>query len=97
MTSPAAQAVGRDRWLILAVLFVARASMGFQFQSIASVSAALVREMGFSYAEIGTLIAGLGRDVTASAATPVVIGGAFFALGVLVLGLFRALQSRPAK
>ncbi len=46
---------------------------------------------------VGPAIAGLGRDVTASAATPVLIGGAFFTAGVLILGLFRALQSRPAK
>ena len=46
---------------------------------------------------VGPVIAGLGRDVTASAATPILIGGGFFASGVLVLGLFRALQSTPAK
>jgi len=46
---------------------------------------------------VGPAIAGLGRDVTASAATPVLIGGAFSCSGVLVLGLFRALQSRPAQ
>ena len=46
---------------------------------------------------VGPVIAGLGRDVTGSAATPVVIGGAFFASGVVVLGLFRWLQSRPEK
>ncbi len=45
-----------NRWLILAVLCFARTSMGYQFQSIASISADLVREMGLSYAEIGTLI-----------------------------------------
>lgn len=56
MTSPRMHESGRDRWLILAVLCLARTSMGFQFQSIASVSADLVREMGLSYAEIGTLI-----------------------------------------
>ncbi len=56
MTAAAAHETGRDRWLILVVLCLARTSMGFQFQSIASVSADLVREMGFSYAEIGTLI-----------------------------------------
>ncbi len=56
MTTAAAHESGRDRWLILGVLCVARTSMGFQFQSIASVSGDLVREMGFSYAEIGTLI-----------------------------------------
>ena len=56
MTIAAAHDTGRDRWLILGVLCLARTTMGFQFQSIASVSGDLVREMGFSYAEIGTLI-----------------------------------------
>lgn len=46
----------RDRWSILAVLCLARTAMGYQFQAIASVSGRLVRDMGFSYAEIGTLI-----------------------------------------
>ena len=56
MTAAAAHESGRDRWLILGVLCLARISMGFQFQSIASVSGDLVRVMGFSHAEIGTLI-----------------------------------------
>ena len=30
--------------------------MGYQFQSVASVSSYLVNDLGFSYAEIGTLI-----------------------------------------
>ncbi len=56
MTEAATREMGRDRWLILAALCLARTSMGFQFQSIASISDHLVRAMGFSYAEIGTLI-----------------------------------------
>ena len=44
------------RWLMLGILFIARLAMGFQFQSIASVSSHLVEAFGFSYAEIGTLI-----------------------------------------
>jgi len=41
---------------MLAILFLVRLAMGYQFQSIASVSSQLVAEFGFSYAEIGTLI-----------------------------------------
>lgn len=41
---------------MLLVLFLVRLAMGYQFQSVASVSAYLVDELGFSYAEIGTLI-----------------------------------------
>ena len=44
------------RWMMLLVLFFVRLAMGYQFQSVASVSSHLVGELGFSYAEIGTLI-----------------------------------------
>ena len=44
------------RWVMLLVLFLVRLAMGYQFQSVASVSSYLVDELGFSYAEIGTLI-----------------------------------------
>ena len=56
MTTAAEDDSDRTRWVILGALCLARTSMGFQFQSIASISGDLVREMGFSYAEIGTLI-----------------------------------------
>jgi predicted MFS family arabinose efflux permease len=45
-----------NRWLILAVLFMARTSMGFQFQSVASVSPFLIDELAIDYAMLGTLI-----------------------------------------
>ncbi len=45
-----------NRWLILAVLFLARTSMGFQFQSIASVSPLLIDELAIDYTMLGTLI-----------------------------------------
>ena len=41
---------------MLLILFLVRLAMGYQFQSIASISSHLVSELGFSYAEIGTLI-----------------------------------------
>jgi MFS family permease len=44
------------RWLALAVLTVARASLGFQFQSVGSVAPLLIRDLGASYADIGLLI-----------------------------------------
>lgn len=44
------------RWTMLAILFIVRLAMGYQFQSIASVSPQLVETFGFSYAQIGTLI-----------------------------------------
>jgi predicted MFS family arabinose efflux permease len=45
-----------NRWLILAIVFVARTSMGFQFQSIASVAPLLMRDLEMSYAQLGWLI-----------------------------------------
>jgi MFS family permease len=46
----------RNRWGILAVLFVVRAAMAFQFQSVAAVAPLLSREFGVSLADIGILI-----------------------------------------
>ncbi len=46
----------RNRWFILAVLFVARVTMGFQFQTVGSLSAQLVDGLSIDYAELGTLI-----------------------------------------
>jgi cyanate permease len=43
-------------WQALTVLTIARTSMGFQFQSIASVSPDLIAGLGLSYADLGTLI-----------------------------------------
>src|SRR5262245_56417915 len=44
------------RWLALGVLTVARISMGFQFQSVASVAIELRGIFGLNYADIGLLI-----------------------------------------
>ncbi|MAG97302.1 MAG: hypothetical protein CMM08_11530 [Rhodospirillaceae bacterium] len=41
---------------MLIVLFLVRLAMGYQFQSVASVSSHLVHDLGLSYAEVGTLI-----------------------------------------
>lgn len=45
-----------QRWLILAILTFARASIGFQFQSVASLSPFLLDQFEMSYAALGTLI-----------------------------------------
>ena len=42
-----------SRWIVLSVLFLVRTSMGFQFQSAASVSSFLVDQMSISYAQAG--------------------------------------------
>lgn len=45
-----------ERWRMLAVLFVARCALGFQFQSAASVGPVMLVELGISFAELGLLI-----------------------------------------
>jgi predicted MFS family arabinose efflux permease len=44
------------RWLILLVLFVARAAIAFQFQSIPALSPLLVENLQIDYALLGTLV-----------------------------------------
>ena len=44
------------RWRILALLFLARIGMGFQFQTLASVGDDLVVAFGLDYAGVGLLI-----------------------------------------
>jgi predicted MFS family arabinose efflux permease len=44
------------RWLILAVLFVARTAMGFQYQTVGSAASSLSAELHVGFAQIGTLI-----------------------------------------
>jgi hypothetical protein len=45
-----------NRWGILAVLFAVRATMAFQFQSVAAVAPLLGSEFGVGIADIGVLI-----------------------------------------
>ena len=45
-----------NRWLILGVLFLARAAMAFQFQSVAAVSQFLVADLDLDYARLGLLV-----------------------------------------
>lgn len=44
------------RWTILAVLFAARAAIGFQFQSVGSAAQMLMEHLGMDYSEIGMLL-----------------------------------------
>ncbi len=44
------------RWMILAVLFAARAATGFQFQSIGSTAAGLMQDLGINYSQVGMLL-----------------------------------------
>jgi MFS family permease len=63
-----------NRWLVLVLVFLTRTSMGFQFQSVASVAPLMIADLGLSYAQLGTLI-GL-----------YMLPGAFFALPGGVIG-----------
>lgn len=88
-----------NRWGILAILFTVRAVMGFQFQSIASVSTFLVDDLGIEFAEIGTLVGfyllpGIVLAYPSGALAKrfgdvriVWIGLALMALGGLIVGL----------
>ena len=46
----------RNRWFALAVLFLIRLTMAFQFQSVAAVAPLLDQTFGISLADIGWLI-----------------------------------------
>lgn len=45
-----------SRWLILAVLFIARFALGYQFQSAGSVAPFLIQDLDIDYAQVGLLI-----------------------------------------
>jgi MFS family permease len=45
-----------NRWVILAALFLARTTLGYQYQSVASVSPLLVEDLGINFTEVGALI-----------------------------------------
>jgi predicted MFS family arabinose efflux permease len=44
------------RWIVLAVLFAARAATGFQFQSVGSVADPLIRDLAIGYVQVGLLL-----------------------------------------
>src|SRR5712692_6068766 len=46
----------QNRWVMLAVVFLTRTSMGFMFQAVASVAPFLVDEFKLSYGQIGLLM-----------------------------------------
>jgi MFS family permease len=42
-----------NRWVALALVFVTRTSMGFQFQAVASVAPLMIADLGLTYAQFG--------------------------------------------
>src|SRR5439155_1399922 len=54
--APRRPAVLTNRWVALAIVFVTRTTMGYQFQAIASVGPLIVTDLGLSWAQLGSLI-----------------------------------------
>lgn len=76
-----------NRWLALALLFLARTAMGFQFQSLGAVSPLLMRDLGIEFALLGTLV-GIWMLPGAFVAIPGgALGQRFGEKRVVVLGL----------
>jgi MFS family permease len=76
-----------NRWIVLALVFLTRTSMGFQFQSVASVAPLMIAELGLSYAQLGTLL-GLYMLPGAAFALPGgVVGQRFGERRIVVAGL----------
>jgi predicted MFS family arabinose efflux permease len=90
--------VASTRWLILTMLFACRTGLGFQFQALGSVSSSLVDQLGFNYAQIGTLIGlfmlpGLVLSLPAGFAGRHLADRTLVALGLLALALGGALAA----
>ena len=79
---------GPSRWTVLWVIFIARTSMGYQFQSIGSVGPILIEHLVIDFAMLGTLI-GLYKFPGLFLAYPSgLIGRRFGLKSIAVLGLF---------
>ncbi|MDE0780493.1 MAG: MFS transporter [Alphaproteobacteria bacterium] len=84
-----------NRWLMLGALFLARTSLGFQFQTVATVAPLLVTDMGINFTEVGTLI-GFFSALGFATALPAGLAGkrfgekraVLFGLGLMALGGF---------
>jgi len=75
------------KWRALLVLTAARTSLGFQFQSVASVSPMLVEELGLTGADLGTLIGLYFLPGLALALPGGALGRRFGDMRVVVAGL----------
>jgi len=79
--------VSKNRWLILLVLFLARAAMSFQFQTIGAVSSLLIDRLHIDFTLLGTLI-GLYMLPGAAVALPSgVLGQRFGARQIVLISL----------
>lgn len=76
-----------NRWVMLLVLFLARTAMGFQFQSVASVSPLLVRDLAIDLALFGSLIGAWMLPGAVMAIPGGMLGGRFGDKRVALFGL----------
>jgi MFS family permease len=76
-----------SRWMMLLVLFLARTAMGFQFQSVASVSPLLVRDLAIDLALFGSLIGAWMLPGAVMAIPGGMLGGRFGDKRVALFGL----------
>lgn len=76
-----------NRWLMLGALFLARTSLGFQFQTVASVAPLLVTDLGINFTEVGTLIGFFSALGFATALPAGLAGKRFGEKRVVLIGL----------
>jgi predicted MFS family arabinose efflux permease len=76
-----------SRWLILAVLFLARTAMGFQFQAVATLSTFLRTDLAIDYTQLGLLIGFYLLPGTVIAYPGGLLGNRFGDKHVAILGL----------
>lgn len=76
-----------NRWLMLSALFLARTSLGFQFQTVASVAPLLVTDLGINFTEVGTLIGFFSALGFATALPAGLAGKRFGEKRVVLIGL----------
>jgi MFS family permease len=55
-TNACVNALASNRWMVLAVLFLARTAMGFQFQSVATLTPSLISKLSIDYTQLGLLV-----------------------------------------
>jgi MFS family permease len=75
------------RWLMLAVIFLTRTSMGFQFQSIAALTPFVVPAFELSYAQVGLLMGLFMLPGVVIALPGGLLGQRFGSLRVVIAGL----------
>src|SRR5215475_9511501 len=77
----------RNRWLMLAVLFLARTAMALQFQTVASASPFLIDALAIDFASLGALIGLFMLPGVVIALPGGMLGQRFGAKRVLLAGL----------